>query len=284
MQYSLGALIQTLGLPAACKAQAIRYWYPLAEQIAARHGEGMFIVGINGAQGSGKSTLARALAWLLARKHALRVATLSLDDLYLSGRERAHLAAEVHPLLRTRGVPGTHDTQLGERLLTRLARMGAADSIHLPRFDKARDEPKAESCWPVVQGHIDVLIFEGWCVGTPAQSETELRMPVNALEAEQDRQGIWRAYVNQRLATDYRQLFAQLDMLLYLQVPSMHEAFRWRLQQEQQLPSQRRMTPVQLQHFMQYFERLTLHAMRCLPSHADIVFTLDEAQQIVASD
>jgi len=275
--------MQMHGLPAVPQAQLARYWYPLAEHIAERQGGKLFIVGISGAQGSGKSTLARGLAWLLARRHGLRVVTLSLDDLYLSGRQRARLAARVHPLLRTRGVPGTHDLALGEQLFTRLANMAAADHIFLPCFDKASDEPVAMDDWPRWQGVADVLIFEGWCVGLPAQSATELQQPVNSLEAEHDQQGIWRAYVNQRLATDYRQLFARLDLLLYLQVPSMREAFRWRLHQEQQLPADKRMTPAQLERFMQHFERLTLHAMDCLPTRADIVFRLDEAQKIIAA-
>ena len=38
---------------------------------------------------------------------------LSLDDLYLPKAERLRLARDVHPLLATRGVPGTHDVALG---------------------------------------------------------------------------------------------------------------------------------------------------------------------------
>lgn len=276
---SLRALIQTLHLPAGYGAQADRYLQPLAAQIAARYGGNMLIIGINGAQGSGKSTLARVLACLL-RQYDLHTAVLSLDDFYLPGRARASLAAGVHPLLRTRGVPGTHDVPQGERLFLRLGRMGATDCIRLPCFDKGRDEPCDEASRPLWQGKVDVLIFEGWCVGTPAQPEAELQQPVNALEAEQDRHGRWRAYVNRRLATDYQHWFSCLDMLLYLQVPSMQDAFRWRLRQEQQLPPDRRMTPAQLQGFMQHFERLTLHAMRQLPHSADIVLTLDAAQRI----
>ncbi len=34
---------------------------------------------------------------------------LSIDDYYLSKIERLRISQKVHPLLITRGVPGTHD-------------------------------------------------------------------------------------------------------------------------------------------------------------------------------
>jgi len=84
-----------------------------------------FVLGIAGAQGSGKSTIARALA---AR---FGCPVLSLDDLYLDGAARQRLAETVHPLLRTRGVPGTHDGAAGLAALESLA-PGPAP---LPRSD-----------------------------------------------------------------------------------------------------------------------------------------------------
>ena len=70
------------------------------------------MVGLTGPQGSGKSTLAAKLPPLLAAR-GLRSAVLALDDLYLTHAERRRLAADIHPLLATRGVPGTHDVALG---------------------------------------------------------------------------------------------------------------------------------------------------------------------------
>ena len=77
------------------------------------------VLGICGAQGSGKSTLAEALAERLERD-GLACAVLSLDDLYLTRAERERLARGVHPLLATRGPPGTHDTSLGIAVLDAL--------------------------------------------------------------------------------------------------------------------------------------------------------------------
>ena len=103
------------------------------------------VVGLCGAQGSGKSTLAAALCARLER-----AVTLSLDDLYLMRRDREALARDVHPLLRTRGVPGTHDIPLG---LAVLDAIGAGEAVARPRFDKARDDPgPAQEC-PACPGH-----------------------------------------------------------------------------------------------------------------------------------
>jgi D-glycerate 3-kinase len=71
------------------------------------------------AQGSGKTTLARALA-TAATAQGITTACLSLDDLYLTRAERLELSAKVHPLLATRGVPGTHDVSLGLRVIDAL--------------------------------------------------------------------------------------------------------------------------------------------------------------------
>jgi D-glycerate 3-kinase len=81
-------------------------------QWRAVQGEQMFTLGLCGAQGSGKTTLVAALADELAAQ-GLRVATLSLDDLYLPRTVRQELAVKAHPLFATRGVPGTHDVALG---------------------------------------------------------------------------------------------------------------------------------------------------------------------------
>ena len=153
-------------------------------------------VGLSGGQGAGKSTLAALIAQALALV-GRGAAVCSLDDFYLDRRERSKLAREVHPLLATRGPPGTHDVALALAVLDDVL---AGRSTRLPRFDKGRDEPCPRTQWPVAESEsVDRLVFEGWCLGVEPQPEAMLRRPVNWLEAEEDRDGRWRAYVNAAL-------------------------------------------------------------------------------------
>jgi D-glycerate 3-kinase len=241
-------------------------------------GDGPFVLGVCGAQGSGKSTLAEGLTQRLTAK-GLRAATLSIDDLYLSRAERARLGAIVHPLFVTRGVPGTHDAALGLHLLDAV-RAGA--DVVLPRFDKATDDP-APTGTPV-KGPLDVLIFEGWCVGARAQDDAALLTPVNALEAERDPEVTWRRFVNLALATDYADLFARIDRLVLLAAPGFEVVRDWRIQQEHELRRRvgegaRTMRDDEIGVFIQHYERLTRHILSDMPAYADLTLRLDEQRR-----
>src|ERR1700743_3163225 len=117
----------------------------LAERVLGRfaapiaHATKPFILGLSGLQGSGKSTLAAALIDA-ARERGWSAVTLSLDDVYLTRAERESLGGEVHPLLRTRGVPGTHDLALLASTLDALDKAGPERPGAIPRLDKGQDE------------------------------------------------------------------------------------------------------------------------------------------------
>ncbi len=271
MPPDLTALLRSEALPDRYAAVIERLHAPLAARIAeaARgHGPGLR-VGLCGPQGSGKTTSARVLERLL-EADGLRAVILSLDDLYLPLEARRRLAAEVHPLLLTRGVPGTHEVQLGLDLLDRLGRPGPT---LMPRFDKASDERAPADRWTPIEGPADVILFEGWCVGATPQAETALRRPVNDLERERDPQGVWRAYANAALAGPYRALFADLGLLVLFEGPSFDVVLGWRQEQEHKLKTPG-MSDAQLAVFIQHYERLTRHIQAEMPARADLVVRL----------
>ena len=273
---ALAALIAAEGLPASYHTIIEAHWRALAAAIAARasaSGEPL-IIGVSGSQGSGKSTLCRVLEVLLGEEHGLRAATLSLDDLYLTWGERAELAASVHPLFATRGVPGTHDVPLGLSVLDGV-RAGQAGLV-LPRFDKARDDRLPEAEWPVITQPVDVLLFEGWCMGARPQAEADLLSPINRLEAEEDADGTWRRHVNAALAGPYRALFDAPDYVVMLVAPGFEAVLGWRQLQEAKLRARTGggMTDAELARFVMHYERLTRHLLADLPGRADVVVPL----------
>lgn len=269
-----------------CAAEGIRrpsnalidgFYVPMASWVADHVQQRTLVLAINGAQGTGKSTLARLLQRLLGRMGGLRTAILSLDDLYLTAAERMRRASEIHPLLMTRGVPGTHDVELGVRVV-RALREGR--SVALPRFDKATDERCPMEQWPKWEGRCDVLLFEGWCVGARAQRGEDLQEPVNGLERLEDAAGEWRWYVNRQLAGPYQRLFCQIDLLTMLRPPDFEHVYAWREQQEARLRvrggGDSVMTPSAVRRFVMHFERLTRFMWEEMPGRADAVVELGE--------
>lgn len=272
-------LIEQEALPAAYRTIVERHWQPLADAIARQAAERRpLVVGINGAQGAGKSTLCRFLEALLEQR-GLRAATLSLDDLYLTRAERLALARDEHPLFATRGVPGTHDVALGEAILDALR---AGRAIVLPRFDKAADDRAPDGT--TIEGPVDVVLFEGWCVGAVPQPAAILREPINRLEAEEDPDGTWRCEVNRRLATDYAELFARIDLLVMLKVESFEAVRANRRLQEHKLAARNPtgealMDDAALDRFLMHYEHLTRWMLQEMPRRADVSIQIGPDQR-----
>ena len=232
------------------------------------------IVGLNGAQGSGKSTLSELLAELLPLFFDVDCHVLSIDDFYLSKAQRRKLGSAVHPLLATRGVPGTHDCA---RLSDALDACSAYSSgeIALPIFDKLKDDRTRKVQKIKIGANPTVVLLEGWCVGIPAQSTLDLAVPASSFEFSNDNLGTWRSYVNEQLATVYANLFSRLDFLSMLKPPCFEAVLDWRVEQEVRLIAKRRavgsddslkgMNVRQVSEFVENFRRLTCHAMATLP-------------------
>jgi D-glycerate 3-kinase len=251
-----------------------------------RTAERTLVVGINGAQGAGKTTLRHLLEPTLRECFKLRVAGLSIDDLYRTHAERERLAHDVHPLLATRGVPGTHDVALGLDLLDRLTVRETA-AVAIPAFDKARDDRRPQADWPVVETPLDLVLLDGWCVGARLQPDIALQAPINELEQRDDAGGTWRRHVNAQLAGDYAKLFARIDKLVMLKVPNMACVYEWRNLQEEKLeaaPGERHriMDSSGLKRFVMHYERITRHTLEEMPERADLVLYLNEHHQFTS--
>lgn len=270
--------------------QDARLWFlPVADTIAEQQKkmDRAIIIGINGAQGSGKSTLADLLALVLSDKYHLNVVVLSIDDFYLTRQQRETLSKTVHPLLATRGVPGTHDVGLAINTIRSLCAKGTTS---IPRFDKSIDDHFPEGEWDQAISKADVILFEGWCLGAEPQSEEELREPINELEKNEDSNRSWRQYVNRQLRDVYPELFNMIDSWIMLKAPSFNCVYPWRLEQENKLreslsgstPStDKLMCEQELKRFIQHYQRITEHLLETLPDKVDFLFGLDENRKII---
>lgn len=271
-------------------------YVPLGAWIACHHrtrGQPL-VVGINGAQGAGKSTLFNLLEVILSEGFGLKVVGFSIDDLYKTHAERQQLGRDVHPLLQTRGVPGTHDVGLGVELIRSLKNSCEATITKIPVFDKSIDDRCPPSAWQEWFGPADVIVLEGWCVGAAPQDDVALSLPVNELERHEDLDGAWRRYVNDQLKDVYPQLFDELDLLVMLKVPSMDSVFEWRSLQEKKLAERVKyiydtqqptdhlkiMTEEQIVRFIQHYERLTRHMLEELAPRADVTLKLNQNHKI----
>ena len=283
-EQSVKRLIADMALPDSFQCMVQEIYRPLAELIVNRKRQSPLLVSIHGAQGSGKSTLCRFLQLLIETEYSARVALFSLDDFYYSQQKRNQLAREIHPLLVSRGVPGTHNLSL---LVDVIDALITGQSCCVPAFSKAQDEPLPKSEWQEYSKPVDIILFEGWCNNSPPQSEDDLRQPVNELEAEQDAQGIWRSFCNESLKRYHQRVFDFTDLNIMLRIPDFKYVYQWRSLQEQKLShalatggTSKTMNTNQLRRFIQHFERITRHSLIHLPEKSDLLLPVSENHSI----
>ncbi|HIF18455.1 MAG TPA: hypothetical protein EYG50_00650 [Cycloclasticus sp.] len=280
--------LQALGIDNGLLPYLKSFYIPFAAWINEKKSQSQhtLVLGINGAQGSGKSTLSQLVADVLEQGFGLTTAILSIDDIYKTRQQRQQMSVDLHPLFKTRGVPGTHNTSLGIELIKQTIALKKGEQLLYPVFDKGNDEPLPKSNWKTCNGPVDILIFEGWCVGAQAQTKNALIQDVNSLEQHEDPHGIWRHLVNEHLKSDYKTLFDMLDCLIFLQIPNVDCVLKWRGLQEQKLANkhqheQHLMTAEKtLKRFIAHYERLTRFQLDDLPTCADITIQLGEDHQM----
>ncbi len=244
------------------------------------------IIGVAGGQGTGKTTITSILSLILRTYFKLNVFKVSIDDFYKTRNERRILSLTKHPLLMTRGVPGTHDHKIISNFFKKVKKKNFKN-IKLPKFDKSIDDRCKKKLWYKLNFRPDVVILEGWCVGAKAQNNTKLKKPINFLEKVKDRNLIWRKYVNTQLKTNYKKLFNHLDEIVYLKSSSFKLLQEWRIKQEKKLRLNSRrknnlkiMSKDDVINFMQTYQRITQNMFKDAPKYASIIFKLDSKHQI----
>ena len=246
-----------------------------------------YFVGLAGGQGTGKTTISSLLEIILRKYFKLNVFKISIDDFYRTRKERFSLSKKVHPLLMTRGVPGTHDIKIMLDFF-RKSKTKKFKSFKLPKFNKAIDDRCKKNQWYTIKKRPDVVIFEGWCVGARAEKNSTIKKSINSLEKANDAQLIWRNYVNKQLKTKYKKLYDQLDCLVYLKAKNFSLLQKWRLIQEKKLwlknknkkTNNKIMSKGDVINFMQTYQRVTQNMFKFAPRYASIILNLNSNHQI----
>ncbi|KAK6536929.1 hypothetical protein TWF281_001136 [Arthrobotrys megalospora] len=215
-----------------------------------------FKLAVTGLQGSGKSTWSAEIVNAI-NKTGLKAKTLSLDDLYLphDGLVAVRESNPMNRLVRTRGQPGTHDLVLAKWFFEQFEQ--PTKEKLFPIFDKSKFGGEGDRL-PQNEWHrsepgevVDVLVFEGWCMGFQALSDSALRnaweearvaaatltdgadikLPIQTI-ANHSLENL--AFINERLG-EYNEMFMgpqHWDYLVHLDTDDLRNVYAWRLEQE----------------------------------------------------
>ena len=245
-----------------------------------------FIIGLAGGQGTGKTTVSSLIKLILKTYFKLNVFKISIDDFYKTRKERSKLSKSIHPLLLTRGVPGTHDVDMMNKLFHNIKKK-KFDTMLIPKFDKSIDDRCNKKLWYKLKDKPDVLILEGWCVGAKPEKKNTLSKPINELEKNLDSKKTWRLHVNNQLKNKYLKLFNQMHCLLYLKAKNFNVLKQWRIKQEKKLKLKKKrkrnnkiMSNSEVINFMMTYQRITRNMLKITPKHSSIIIDLNDRHQI----
>ena len=242
------------------------------------------ILGFSGGQGSGKTTVTSILKIILKKFFKRRIHVSSIDNFYKTLEDRNKISNKIHPLLKTRGVPGTHDINLVKNFFN-IIRKKKFKKIKLPKFEKAMDNRLEKKYWFNIKQKPEIVILEGWCVGARPQPNSLIKRPINILEKYEDKDLKWRKYVNEKLKKEYKKLFVMIDHLIFMKIPNFKVVFKWRLLQEKKLKkkshsNKKIMSYNEIKRFIMFYERITLQMMKDLSKSASVLMLLKKNHDI----
>ena len=235
-------------------------------------------LGFSGGQGAGKTTITKILKIILIKYFKRKTQVISIDDFYKTKKERYKMSNLIHPLLMTRGVPGTHDVSLIQKQFN-FFKKKKFKKFTIPKFSKSLDDRIKKKYWTNIINKPEVVILEGWCVGAKPQLNSLLKKPVNILEKYEDKNMFWRNYVNEKLKKEYKKIFSNIDHFIFVKVPNFKMVFKWRLLQEKKLSkkshsNKKVMSYDEIKRFIMFCQRITLQMIKDLSKSASVVVLL----------
>ncbi|MGH8000006.1 MAG: glycerate kinase [Brasilonema sp.] len=233
------------------------------------------IQGILGGQGTGKTTMCNLLCQTLTQL-GYRTLSLSLDDLYKTYDERLALKQKDSRLI-WRGPPGTHDVELGLKVLHQIRQ--CKTPVAIPRFDKSLHSGAGDRTTPEIVENVDIVLFEGWFVGVRPIDPTVFDTAPPPILTDED-----RAFAREMNSTlsNYLPLWEQLDNLILLYPKDYRLSLEWRKQAERQMiaAEQSGMSEKEVEQFVNYFWRslhpeLFINPLVKSPTFVDLVIEVN---------
>ncbi len=263
-----------------------KFYIPISFWIEKKYeqkGKTLFL-GVSGGQGSGKTTITGILKIILKKFFKRRIHIISIDDFYKTLKERNRMSRSIHPLFKTRGVPGTHDVELIKNFFNFIKKK-KFKIFKLPKFEKSIDDRLKKKYWFNVKEKPEIVILEGWCVGAKPQSNALIKKPINILEKQEDKNLIWRKHVNKKLKKEYKIFFTMIDHFIFIKIPDFNMVFKWRLLQEKKLKNKSNlrkkiMSYNEIKRFIMFYERITLQMINDLSKSASMVMLLKKNHKI----
>lgn len=200
------------------------------------------ILGVQAHQGCGKTTLTDIISYILKSAYNINSVSTSIDDYYLKFEELQKLKVK-DPRFKFRGPPGTHDLNLLSDILNKIRRL--ENNFYLPLYDKSANQGLGQRIdnRRVIKKPIDVLLFEGWFIGSEPVDQNEFSIYT---EDEQNFQKL----INDKLK-EYVRIWNFVDFWMVIRPKKYQYSKKWRSDAEKK--NKQGMKYHTMQEFLNYF-------------------------------
>lgn len=165
-------------------------------------------------------------------------------------------------LLHGRGLPGTHDMELMSTTLEKLQSINSRDAmVDLPVYDKSLFNGQGDrlSKPNSISGPLDIILFEGWCMGFSAMQPERL-LQLYDDEQTATKESFFPAFtanslleMNQLLKQFDQQLYNFIDAFVVLAPSDPLQVFHWRKEAEDKMKAAnggKGMTDIEVRNFV----------------------------------